>query len=109
MKVKSSTLGFLHLDRSFSLLTVKNTCVLLEYFKLLDVHSTGHLNDIQFYCFMKHVTNLPKRQIFMALDMLDQGATGYIGFDQFYMLACILIALKDKVEKVKNLKYSYKL
>ena len=99
MRVKSPALSCLHLDRSFSLLTVKNTCLLLEYFKLLDVHDEGKINDVQFYQFMKHSTNLTKRQIFLVLDMLDQQATGYISFDQFYMLACILIALKDKVEK----------
>lgn len=99
MKVKSATLQFLHLDKTFSLLTVKNATILLEFFKLLDVHNKGALNDIQFYLFLKHSTSLTKRQIYLVLDMLDQQATGYIGFDQFYMLACILIALKDKVEK----------
>nr|CAB3241282.1 EF-hand calcium-binding domain-containing protein 9-like [Phallusia mammillata] len=99
MKVKSRVLNYLHLDRSFSLLTVKNTYLVLEYFRFLDVHNKNKLNDIQFYQFMRHVTNLDKRQIFLVLDMLDQQATGYIRFQEFYLLVCILIALNDRVEK----------
>ncbi|XP_002120022.2 EF-hand calcium-binding domain-containing protein 9-like [Ciona intestinalis] len=99
MKVRSNLLEYLHLDRSFSLLTVKNTRLVLEYFNFLDVHKKGKLNDIQFYQFLRHVTNLDKRQIFLVLDMLDQQATGYIRFQEFYLLVCILIALKDRVEK----------
>nr|AAS21429.1 4930403C08Rik protein-like protein [Oikopleura dioica] len=37
----------MHLDRSYSLFTVKNAAVLLELFNLLDVHEIGQLNDIQ--------------------------------------------------------------
>ncbi|XP_039251933.1 EF-hand calcium-binding domain-containing protein 9-like [Styela clava] len=99
MKIKSQVLNFIHLDRSFSLLTVKNTRLVLAYFNALDVHGHGKLNDIQFYQFMKKVTNLNKQQIFLVLDMLDQTATGYIRFQEFYLLACILISLKDRVEK----------
>ncbi|XP_076817328.1 EF-hand calcium-binding domain-containing protein 9-like [Clavelina lepadiformis] len=99
MKVKSNTFDYLHLDRSFSLLTVKNTRLVLEYFNYLDVHRKGKLNDIQFCQFLKQVTNLDKRQILLVMDMLDQQATGYIGFQEFYLLVCILIALKDRVEK----------
>lgn len=99
MKIKSTVLNYLHLDRSFSLLTVKNTHLLLEYFRFLDVHHKEKLNDIQFYQFMRHVTNLDKRQILLVLDMLDQQATGYVRFQEFYLLVCILIALKDRVEK----------
>ena len=106
MKVKSATLQYLHLDRTFSLLTVKNACILLEFFNMLDVHNKGALNDIQFYLFLKHSTSLTKRQIYLVLDMLDQQATGYIEFDQFYMLSCILIALKDKVEKEFTYRHS---
>lgn len=52
------------------------------------------ISDIQFYQFMKHVTNLSKHQIFLVLDMLDHAATGYIEFKDFYLLMCIFIALK---------------
>lgn len=44
MRIKSQVLDFLHLDRTFSLLTVKNTRLILEYFNTLDVHGLGKLN-----------------------------------------------------------------
>lgn len=50
------------------------------------------LNDVLFYHFLHHVTNLNRRQIMTVFNMLDWNALGEIGFDQFYMLVCILLA-----------------
>ena len=47
VEIKSKLLSSMHLDRSYSLFTVKNAAVLLELFNLLDVHEIGQLNDIQ--------------------------------------------------------------
>jgi len=99
MKIKSKILSFLHLDRTYSLLNARNTHLLLEYFNCLDVHKKGQLNDIQFFQFMRHTTNLDRWQIILVLDMLDQQATGHVRFPEFYLLVCILVALKDKEEK----------
>lgn len=52
---------------------------------------------------MRHVTNLNKRQIFLVLDMLDQDATGYIEFKDFYLLMCIFIALKVTITCVDRI------
>ncbi|KAM6953767.1 EF-hand calcium-binding domain-containing protein 9-like [Aplochiton taeniatus] len=55
--------------------------------------------DIQFYHFMCHVTDLKKKEIKMTFDMLDWDACGEIGFEQFYMLVCILLSSEYHVEK----------
>lgn len=48
--------------------------------------------DVLFYHFLKHVTNLKGSQIMRVFDLLDWNADGEIGFDQFYILVCILLA-----------------
>ena len=45
-----------------------------------------------FYHFLHHVTDLTRNQITVVFNMLDWNAVGEIGFDQFYMLVCILLA-----------------
>ena len=45
-----------------------------------------------FYHFLHHVTDLKKREINLVFDMLDWNAVGEIGFEQFYVLVCILLA-----------------
>jgi hypothetical protein len=47
---------------------------------------------VLFFHFLQHVTNLNKSQIGMIFDLLDWTAVGEIGFDQFYVLICILLA-----------------
>lgn len=51
-------------------------------------------SDVQFYCFMRHVTDLGKKEIMLAFDMLDSDADGEINFEEFYILACILLSSK---------------
>ncbi|KAK2489370.1 hypothetical protein MC885_008549 [Smutsia gigantea] len=100
MKLKQgSFLWYLYLDKLYCLLSVRNVKALVEYFHLLDVHCRNTLNDVLFYHFLRHVTNLKRRQIMIVFDMLDWNAVGEIGFDQFYMLVCILLARQNHLEK----------
>ncbi|XP_078405869.1 EF-hand calcium-binding domain-containing protein 9-like [Cetorhinus maximus] len=92
--------NFLYLDRVHILLSVRNTTVLLEYFKLLDVHDSNTLNDVQFFYFLRCVTDMSKAQIKTTFNMFDWRASGEIGFEEFYMLVCIIIANKDKMEQL---------
>lgn len=45
-----------------------------------------------FYHFLKHVTNLKQTQIKTVFDIFDWNAVGEIGFEQFYVLVCILLS-----------------
>lgn len=45
-----------------------------------------------FYHFLSYVTNLKSRQIRMVFDMFDCNAVGEIGFEEFYLLVCILLS-----------------
>ncbi|KAM7141684.1 EF-hand calcium-binding domain-containing protein 9 [Molossus nigricans] len=96
---KGSFLWYLYLDKLYCLLSVRNVKALLEYFKLLDVHHNSTLNDVLFYHFLRHVTNWKRRQITRVFNMLDWDAVGEIGFDQFYMLVCILLAQQNHLEQ----------
>ncbi|XP_069754903.1 EF-hand calcium-binding domain-containing protein 9-like isoform X2 [Narcine bancroftii] len=91
--------NYLYLDKVHVLMSVRNTVVLLEYFKLLDVHDSRTLNDVQFFNFLRCVTDMTKQHIKMTFNMFDWKASGEIGFDEFYMLICIMIANKDKMEQ----------
>ncbi|KAI5235010.1 Ef-Hand Calcium-Binding Domain-Containing Protein 9 [Manis pentadactyla] len=100
MKLKEgSFLWYLCLDKLYCLLSMRNVKALVEYFHLLDVHGRDTLNDVLFYHFLHHVTNLKRRQIMIVFDMLDWNAVGEIGFDQFYMLVCILLARQNHLEE----------
>ncbi|XP_006270926.2 EF-hand calcium-binding domain-containing protein 9 [Alligator mississippiensis] len=92
-------LQFLHLDKMYCLLSVRNARALVEYFQMLDVHKKNTLNDLQFYHFLHYVTDLTRRQIMLVFDLLDWNATGEIGLDEFYMLVCILLAHENHLEK----------
>ena len=77
----------------------RNVLLLHELFKLIDIHDENSLNDVQFCAFMKTVTDLDVKQIYKIFDMMDTDRSGTIDFDEFYLLICLLIAVKDKVEK----------
>ncbi|KAL0608436.1 EF-hand calcium-binding domain-containing protein 9 [Plecturocebus cupreus] len=99
MRLKQgSFLWYLYLDKTYCLLSVRNVKALVEYFHLLDVHGKNTLNDVLFYHFLHHVTDLKKTQINIVFDMLDWSAVGEIGFEQFYMLVCILLARQNHLE-----------
>ncbi len=57
------------------------------------------MNDIQFLCFMSSMTDLPPNQIYKVFDMFDCDGSGTIEFDEFYLLVCMLLAIKDHEEK----------
>lgn len=99
MRVKPCILQHLHLDKTYSMLTGKNVRTLMEYFDLIDVHQDGSINDIQFCLVLGAMTDLKRNQIYSVFDMLDIDGSGQIDFDEFYLLTCILISLKDKDEK----------
>ncbi|XP_049631617.1 EF-hand calcium-binding domain-containing protein 9 [Suncus etruscus] len=100
MKLREgSFLWFLYLDKLYCLLSLKNVKALMEYFHILDVHQKNTLNDVLFYHFLKHVTNLKGSQIMRVFDLLDWNADGEIGFDQFYILVCILLAQHNNLEE----------
>ncbi|XP_058402010.1 EF-hand calcium-binding domain-containing protein 9 [Diceros bicornis minor] len=96
---KGSFLWYLYLDKLYCLLSVRNVKALVDYFHLLDVHHKNTLNDVLFYHFLHHVTNLTRTQINIVFNMLDWSAVGEIGFDQFYMLVCILLAQENRLEE----------
>jgi hypothetical protein len=50
--------------------------------------------DIQFYVFMHSATDLSKDQIYRVFDMLDVDNSGLLDFDEFYLLVCILLAVR---------------
>ncbi|XP_072487076.1 EF-hand calcium-binding domain-containing protein 9 [Notamacropus eugenii] len=100
MKVKQgSFLWYLYLDKIYCLLSVRNVKALLEYFQVLDVHRMQGLNDVIFYHFLHHVTDLNKSQIMIVFDMLDWDAIGQIGFEEFYMLICVLLSHENHLEE----------
>ncbi|XP_062910937.1 EF-hand calcium-binding domain-containing protein 9-like [Mobula hypostoma] len=57
------------------------------------------LEDVQFFHLLRCVTDMSKKHIQKTFIMLDWKASGEIGFDEFYMLICIIIANKDKMEQ----------
>ncbi|CAK6446338.1 unnamed protein product [Pipistrellus nathusii] len=100
MKLRTgSFLWCLYLDKLYCLLSVRNVRALVEYFRLLDAHRSRTLNDVLFYHFLHHVTNWTRRQIMNVFNMLDWEAVGEIGFDQFYMLVCIVLAHENHLEE----------
>ncbi|XP_044182048.1 EF-hand calcium-binding domain-containing protein 9-like [Acropora millepora] len=99
MKIRSQILKYMHLDRTYCLLTGRNVRIILVLFRLIDVHDEMALNDVKFCAFMKTATDLNTNQIYKVFDMLDVDGSGAMDFDEFYLLICILIAVQDKVEK----------
>ncbi|XP_011843114.1 PREDICTED: LOW QUALITY PROTEIN: EF-hand calcium-binding domain-containing protein 9 [Mandrillus leucophaeus] len=76
----------------------------MKLFSILELYSNNtspHLStltDVLFYHFLHHVTDLKKAQINIVFDMLDWNAVGEIGFEQFYMLVCMLLAHENHLE-----------
>ncbi|XP_041917681.1 EF-hand calcium-binding domain-containing protein 9-like [Alosa sapidissima] len=97
--LKGVLLCYLDFNSVYCLLSLRNTKILVEYFNILDVHNTNTLNDVQFAHFMREVTTFGEKEIMMTFDMLDRNGSGAIGFQQFYMLVCILLSSQHHVEK----------
>ena len=50
---------------------------------------------------MHAFTDLSKSNIYNVFDMLDVDGSGTIDFDEFYLLMCILIAIKVCIIQIK--------
>ena len=97
--VKSSLLNRLHLERREQLLNVRSVQILRQWFDCLDIHKDGFLNDLQVLAILRTMTNLRETQCYRLFDMLDLDKSGNLEFDEFYLLMCVLIAIKDEREK----------
>ena len=56
---------------------------------------------------MKDATDLSRSQIYRVFDMLDVDGSGEMDFDEFYLLACILVAIKVKLNHSTGRKNLY--
>ncbi|KAJ4459875.1 putative General transcription factor 3C polypeptide 1 [Paratrimastix pyriformis] len=99
MKVKSQFLQRFHLNRSHYLLSARCAQVMLEFFEALDISDEEAIDDIQFKSFMKDSTDCSDNDAEALFDMFDVDASGQIEFDEFFLLICLLIAVKDREEK----------
>ena len=52
---------------------------------------------MQFLAFMETATDLSKSKIYRVFDMLDVDNSGMLDFDEFYLLICILLAVRVSV------------
>ena len=75
-------------------MTARNVILVYEYFKMLDFKNEGGIDDIQFAAFMMTATDLSILQIYQIFDMLDLDRSGSCEFDEFYLIVCILVAIK---------------
>jgi Ca2+-binding EF-hand superfamily protein len=99
MRVTSSFLKRMHLDRRHSLLSARNLLVLREYFQVLDARKQESLDDIQFLSFITLNTDLSESKAYGLFDIFDIDGSGSVDFDEFYLLCAMLIAVKDGEEK----------
>eukprot|EP01112_Ceratiomyxa_fruticulosa_P018963 TRINITY_DN613_c0_g1_i2.p1 TRINITY_DN613_c0_g1~~TRINITY_DN613_c0_g1_i2.p1 ORF type:complete len:229 (-),score=41.65 TRINITY_DN613_c0_g1_i2:143-829(-) len=99
MKVISPFYRRFHLDKRHMLLTARNMQHIRQFFEILDLKGTESLDDIQFLAFMKLTTDLSEPQIYKVFDLFDVDKSGSMDFNEFYLLSCMLIAIKDKEEK----------
>jgi Ca2+-binding EF-hand superfamily protein len=76
------------------LLSARNVQVVQELFQALDIHNNAHIDDIQFLAFMRSVTDLGDKEIYLLFDTFDVDCSGSIEFDEFYLLFCMLVAIK---------------
>ena len=99
MRIVSEFLKRLHLDKQHLLLTGRAVQFIKQYFDDLDARGNGELDDVQFVAFMSMSTNLNEQDIYKVFDMFDVDHSGSIEFDEFYLLICMLVAIKDHEEK----------
>lgn len=65
------------------------------------------ITDILFYQFMKRATDMTQIMIYKIFDMLDFDGSGQIDFNEFYVIICILVAVKVSIRRVKGYNYKY--
>jgi hypothetical protein len=125
MKVRSAFLMRLHLDQTHYLLTARGYQLVREFFLALDTRQKNRLDDVQFLCFMKAATNLSDKRIYgvswfendaaprllrasiinQVFDMFDPRSTGWVDFESFYLLVCMLVAIKVDCRHQHSLLY----
>ncbi len=89
----------LHLNKVFYLMTGRDLQMIRELFDSLDVRRKQRIDDAQFYAFMKHATDLNTKHIYSVFDMFDISNNGFLELDEFYLLVCMLVAIKDRQER----------
>ena len=82
------------MDPRHMLLSTRNVQIVWELFQAMDIHNQRRLDDVQFLAFMKHTTDLSESEIYLLFDTFDVDASGAIEFDEFYLLFCMLVAIK---------------
>lgn len=53
---------------------------------------------------MQTATDLSKSKIYCVFDMLDVDHSGMLDFDEFYLLICILLAVRVRIVLLFNIK-----
>ncbi|OQV16549.1 putative EF-hand calcium-binding domain-containing protein 9 [Hypsibius exemplaris] len=99
LQLTSDFLKSLHLDRGQLWLNARQTQLLHAIYDFFDVHRDGKWNDAIFYEFMRQSTDLTDRRIIRVFDMLDKGCRGFIVFEEFYVVICLMVAAFNKLEK----------
>lgn len=56
---------------------------------------------------MKRATDMTQIMIYKIFDMLDFDGSGQIDFNEFYVIICILVAVKVSIRRVKGYNYKY--
>jgi len=87
------------LDSRHLLLSGRAVLMVRKFFDSLDVRHLDALDDIQFIVFLQSCTDLSEDECLRVFDMLDVDDSGSIEFDEFYLIVCMLIAVKDGMEK----------
>ena len=105
MKVVLPILQEMQVDPQFCVLNAKEAVIIYELFNVLDFNSTKGLDDIQFCCFLTEATDLNHSQVSTIFDIFDLNRSGIVEFNAFYVLVCILVAMKDG--KAKSFLYQH--
>ena len=105
MKVIFNLLQDMQVDATFCVLSAKNAYIIKELFNILDFNYKGGLDDIQFCAFLEYATDLNSTQTSHIFDIFDLDKSGMVEFNEFYVLICIIVAMKEG--KAKNFLYKH--
>jgi hypothetical protein len=114
MRVTSKLFQSLYLAPRQLLLSARSVKVVYELFTMLDVvgevrelhtaqpsrraanvgASQGTIDDLAFVAFILATTDMSETEAYKVFDIFDVDSNGSIEFDEFYLIACILIAIK---------------
>jgi Ca2+-binding EF-hand superfamily protein len=64
------------------LLTARNSQLVFELFKLLDVRTQAGLDDVQFHAFLSCSTDLSDKQIEKVFDIFDLDRSGLVEYEE---------------------------